>query len=262
MFRSAAAIAATATLLLLAGLGGAAYGDSGSSVMAPGTEAPVPSTTAPTAEEPLTTTATAPPTTTTTASPTATSVPTTTTSAPAQAPGRTEPAPSSPAPTPAPAAAPTPEPGCSAAALGLDGVAPQVGLPAEVAAARDAIVAAAVACDWHRLDTLTAGEFAYSYGVGPRPVSYWQDLEARGEPATAQMVIALTFSHGVDDQFDQPIYYWPAALSTAPGSAEWEELAGIYGADALAAMAELGGFTGDRHGIRADGDWRFFILGS
>lgn len=236
MFRSAAAITATATVMLIAGLGGAAaYGDSGSEASA---EPAASSTTTPaTADAPATTLA--PPTTlpTTTLPPTTTTLaPTTTTS--------------------------VPEPDCSAAALDLDRLPPQPGLPPEVAATRDAIVAAAVACDWERLDALTAGEFAYSYGIGRRPISYWQEREYHGEPATAQMVLALSLSYGMDDQFDQPVYYWPAALGTPPGSPEWSELAGLYTDDELARMADFGGFTGHHHGIRADGDWRYYIFGN
>ncbi len=128
-----------------------------------------------------------------------------------------------------------------------------------MAAARDRIARAAIACDWELLHRLTAGDFAYSYGIGRRPVDYWQELEAAGEAVTAQMVVALGMSFGVDHQFEQPIYYWPAALGADPGAAEWAELPDVYTEAELAKMTEFGGFTGHRHGIRADGDWRFFV---
>lgn len=155
--------------------------------------------------------------------------------------------------------------GCSAA--GLDPVlAPQPGLPPAVARIRSEIAAAAVACDYARLEALAlAGQpgFRTSFGNGADPADYWARLEAAGEEPLRMLVRTLTLPHAREsyDPGDPAIYVWPSVHAADPAEADWRALEGLYTAEEIAGFRELGGFLGWRVGIADDGDWLFFVAG-
>jgi hypothetical protein len=94
--------------------------------------------------------------------------------------------------TPAPAL-------CSASDLSPQSE-PQPGLPEEVARMRESIVAAAVACDYDRLEELAlAGEFFYYEGLNDypdSPASFWQEREESGHDPLWTLAQALTEPYG------------------------------------------------------------------
>jgi hypothetical protein len=110
-------------------------------------------------------------------------------------------------------------------------------LPTAVAATRQQIIEAAVACDYEALAALaTSGAGFFAYGDDPAgdPGAYWRSLEAGGGVPLRLMVVTLNLPAE------------PAAVG------------GIEGAYYLWSDGE-GGATGYRIGISAEGEWLFFL---
>lgn len=139
-------------------------------------------------------------------------------------------------------------------------------LPSAVAAMRDSILEAAIACDYGRLEALAlAGGpiFVYSFGVVGRPADHWRELEAGGEEPMAMLVRTLSLPWARETLEVEPhVYYvWPSAYLIEATPADWRALERLYTAEELEAMREYGGFIGWRAGITETGDWRFFVAG-
>lgn len=158
---------------------------------------------------------------------------------------------------------------CSTATVRLT-LTPQPGLPAAVAAKRQAIFDAAVACDIEGLVALTDPDgFKASFGDDD-PSTLWQDAEERGDPVLLDLVRHL------NQAFEPPpgatgsdLYVWPSAfnlLQDADGSGlpadDYALLLQLYSRDELQGMFDgIGGYIGYRTAITTSGDWVFFVAG-
>lgn len=156
-------------------------------------------------------------------------------------------------------------PSCSAA--GLDPLQPELaGLPPAVAEMRRAILRAAEACDYAKLEelALAGGEtFIYSFGNGGSPAEYWRGAEAAGENAMAMLVrtLALPYARETFDIEPYLLYVWPSAYLVESSEEDWAALAELYSPEEIELFEEYGSFIGWRVGITETGDWRFFVAG-
>jgi hypothetical protein len=151
---------------------------------------------------------------------------------------------------------------CSA--TGAPQPAEQAGLPGAVAATRDAIVAAATACDLNALEELGGPDLNTSFGGGG--FQNLIDWETSGQGELGTLVRLFDTPYAVQDLADQGIYYvWPAAFAYDA----WEEipaddleaLLAIYTQEELDGIALFGSYAGWRVGITDTGEWKFFIAG-
>ena len=147
---------------------------------------------------------------------------------------------------------------CSASGLSAD--LPEDGsLPEAVAEVRGEIAAAAVACDYDRLQELALEQdgFTYSYGGETSAADYWAGEEERGQDVMKILVESLR----QNGHLYQGNWVWPTAYSDTPTDADWSALSGLYPADQLTSWREQGQFLGYRVGITPGGDWQFFVAG-
>src|SRR5215204_7440482 len=139
----------------------------------------------------------------------------------------------------------------------------EISLPPEVAEKRDAIVAAAQALEYDRLDTLLdAKHFSYSFGESGDPVGYWRRLEKEGHVPILGDYLPVVFSAPYARKLDT--FVWPSAYAKKP--AQWTEedrqwLRNLYTEEEIRQFEEAGAYLGHRAGIRADGTWLFFVAG-
>lgn len=134
-------------------------------------------------------------------------------------------------------------------------------LPDAVAAMRDQIAAAAVSCDYDRLQELAlqgSGGFTASYGAETSAADFWRGEEERGGKPLARLVQVLATPFGRNEA---GFYAWPSAYTDTPTEAQWQALEGIYSHDEIASFKELGSYLGYRVGITPAGDWQFFVAG-
>jgi len=147
---------------------------------------------------------------------------------------------------------------CSASGLSAD--LPDDGaLPEAVSTLRTQIAAAAVACDYDRLQELALEQdgFTYSYGGETSAADYWAGEEERGRPVLKILLESLR----QNGHLYQGNWVWPTAYSDTPTDADWSALSGLYPADQLTNWKEQGQFLGYRVGITPTGDWQFFVAG-
>jgi hypothetical protein len=147
---------------------------------------------------------------------------------------------------------------CSASGLSAD--LPDDGaLPEVVSTLRAQIAAAAVACDYDRLQELALEQdgFTYSYGGETSAADYWAGEEERGRPVLKILLESLR----QNGHLYQGNWVWPTAYADAPTDADWSALSGLYPADQLTSWQEQGQFLGYRVGITPGGDWQFFVAG-
>lgn len=167
------------------------------------------------------------------------------------------------APGPSPPAAGEPRPeeapaGCSAATVA--GPLPaQPELPPAVAATREAIFAAATACDFAALDALAPSELRYTFGDHGDAVAAWREAEARGEPVLRWMAEVLRATpaneHG--------LWVWPAFFTRTVAkwsAADRREAERMLGED-FASLTGSGAYLGYRVGLAEDGTWMYFVAG-
>jgi hypothetical protein len=183
------------------------------------------------------------------------------TESPSGGPPRPADAPASASP-PAPAASePRPEEmstGCSAATV-ADPLPAQPELPPAVAATRQAIFAAATACDFAALDDLAPPTLRYSFGENVDAVAAWRAAEARGEPVLRCMAAVLT----AEPAHEHGRWVWPGFFVRPV--AEWSagdrsEAERLLGED-FAALTGSGAYLGYRVGVAEDGTWTYFVAG-
>ncbi len=158
----------------------------------------------------------------------------------------------------------TPAVQCSATGQPTPG--PVTGLPAAVAAKRDAVIVAALACDFDTLESLADPNFRVSFGGGGFDLLIEWETQGRGQLGT--LVKLLDTTH-VRQEFTEPgippYYTWPAAFDYDT----WEEipqplldeLLTIYTTEELEMISEFGSYAGWRTGFTEDGSWMFFIAG-
>ncbi len=150
---------------------------------------------------------------------------------------------------------------CSAQGTIIDAQ-PSDGMPAEVAAARDVLLDAALRCDEQMLFTAIeeSESFSFSFGDHDDAIGYWWDLEAAGDEPFLRLaqVLGTTPSTVHDGQ----LWVWPQVHT---GRAEdttaeaWAELTWLD--DPAAIRASHDGYLDWRVGISSDGEWRFFVRG-
>ena len=156
-----------------------------------------------------------------------------------------------------------PEAACSTSGLRL--TLPEQELPPDVAAVRERIFGAAVACDYETLEqiALEQGEgFTFSYGGGTSAAGHWRELEESG--ADEPMRILATILTLPYTRNESGSYAWPTAYQESPTEADWQALvdAGLYSQEEIDSMQAGGsGYLGYRTAITADGDWQFYVAG-
>jgi hypothetical protein len=173
--------------------------------------------------------------------------------------------PSTPAVTPTNVAttiATAPEGECSAQGVSLPAEAEA--LPAAVANTREAILAAAAACDIAALESFAGETFTTSFGGGG--VENLRSWEDRGEQPLAKLLHLFDMSYATVDLEDgREIYVWPAAATYESWSEisdeEMNELRQVHSEGELDEIAEYGSYIGWRTGIDQDGTWLYFVAG-
>lgn len=152
---------------------------------------------------------------------------------------------------------------CSAMGMSRD-LPPQPELPAPVAATRQAIVDAAVTCDWDALRALAAvagDEFVASFG-GMEPLGLWQSGEPSPNGPLRAMVIVLRAPYR-SSEFEQGLLYgWPEAFGADPlTDAHRLPVAELYSQDTWDRFRQGDGYGGYRAVIKSDGTWTAFVEG-
>ncbi len=147
----------------------------------------------------------------------------------------------------------------------LDPPEPDPDLPEPVEATRQAIAAAAIACDYEALAALTdSSSFTYSFGSSGDPGGFWRESERRSGEVLRFMVETLKLDWVPDDTTGTTYYTWPGVFtrnwSEVP-DAERDALRPLYGDNDFLQWDQFGGFFGWRHGIDDRGTWRFFVAG-
>lgn len=153
---------------------------------------------------------------------------------------------------------------CSATDLDVSS-APQEGLPDAVAKIRGQIIEAAASCAYERLEVLAGEEFTYSFGGGDDFVGFLRRGEDSAPRPLRYLVELLDRPYGTVEVQGQTQYVWPSAFASDSWdevpAADREALTPLYHEDDFARFAQLGGYTGYRVGISADGRWLFFVAG-
>jgi len=151
---------------------------------------------------------------------------------------------------------------CSAFGMPLADV--QDGLPDDVATTRQAIMAAAITCDYEALEIL-APELLTSFGGGGFDnLQIWEE-EGTYRPLAILVSLFDTPFATQDIEGNPRFYVWPSAFvydtwDQIPAT-DLEPLAGIYTQEELDQIATFGSYAGWRIGITEDGEWRFFVAG-
>jgi hypothetical protein len=152
-------------------------------------------------------------------------------------------------------------PTCSAARLSAN--LPAQKLPAAVAAVRQRIASAAVACDFEKLERIgkEKGGFAFTFGGAKSAAAHWRAQEAGGAKplATLVKILGLPVTRN-----EVGAYAWPSAYTAHPKAADWNALvrAGVLTrAKATKAQQSDNVYYGYRTAITRTGDWQFFVAG-
>lgn len=141
---------------------------------------------------------------------------------------------------------------------------PEQELPEAVAAVRQRIFDAAIACDYESLEAiaLEQGEgFTFSYGGETSAADFWRGLEESGETPLLDLVRIVSIPHTRNESGS---YAWPSAYDETPTDEDWQALvdAGLYTQAEVDEMkAQNTGYLGWRTAITAEGDWQFFVAG-
>jgi hypothetical protein len=152
---------------------------------------------------------------------------------------------------------------CSAAALSPK--LPKQNLPAGVASVRARIAAAAVACDYAKLQRIALEKgngFKFSFGSETSAAAYWRRLESqhRDKPlARLVKILSIPFTRN-----ETGAYAWPSAYTDKPTAANWNALVqkGVYTRAEVNRMRKGGNvYYGYRTAITRSGDWQFFVAG-
>ena len=160
-----------------------------------------------------------------------------------------------------------PEVECSTSGVRL--TLPEQDLPPAVADVRERVFAAALACDYERLEeiALEQGEgFTFSFGASRSPAEYWREREEAddAEPAPKPMFALATILTLPSTRNESGSYAWPSAYDESPTEEDWQAIvdAGLYTQEQVEQMQAGGtGYLGYRTAITPDGDWQFFVAG-
>jgi len=170
-----------------------------------------------------------------------------------------------PEPEPEPAEeSPDPDPAGDCSASGAQIVAPALpDVPADVVAARDFLLDAALRCDEQLLFTAIEESemFTYSFGDEGDAIGYWWDLEEAGEEPFLHLARVLATTPALADGGE--IWVWPQVTTGRDENTTaeaWAELDWMSDAEIEASQGEVG-YLHWRAGITTDGEWRFFVAG-
>lgn len=151
--------------------------------------------------------------------------------------------------------------GCSAE--GVEVPQPVGDIPDEIAAKRDAIVAAVSSCDLARIEELASADFRTSVvGGGIEDLARWEES---GEGRLDVLLNLFGTTPGVLEIEDGLVYYvWPAAAIY-----EWDdvphdlvdELEPVINTGDLDAFANFGSYLGWKTAIDSNGNWVYFVAG-
>ncbi len=161
---------------------------------------------------------------------------------------------------------------CSAGDLGTPRKPPSTarGLPAVVTSKRNAILTAALACNYDTLQSLLAPGFTASFGGPPDPIVFWKEQEAAGEPVLRVLALLLQTKPAFEkfDNNQDARYVWPAAATwdpstplTAAQKAELKALVNTFGRESGISPLPQDGYLYYRTGITKTGEWTFFVVG-
>ena len=157
------------------------------------------------------------------------------------------------------------EPRCSADGMQI-GPLDSDGLPSPVAARRQELIDAAVACDYRALSRLARENGVdLRYEGEPMPVAQWRERERDGQPILGPLAGLLSLAHTRDQVDGARRFTWPTAVdwpSADLGNAQDRvALRGVVGEAGIFGWAEAGGYVGWRTSITADGTWTRFWYG-
>jgi hypothetical protein len=126
---------------------------------------------------------------------------------------------------------------------------------------RRRIVAAAVACDYKTLNSLSrerGKDFTFTFGPESDLAEAWRRQEAEGQPVLAQLVKVLSLPYVKL----HTLYVWPSVYGPGAGPKDWSALEGLYSAEEIRELRAIGeGYIGFRTGIDTSGDWQFAVAG-
>jgi hypothetical protein len=156
---------------------------------------------------------------------------------------------------------------CSAQRLG-GLLKPEAGVPSTVAATRERIGRAAVACDYDALGRLAsegAAPFTFTYGDATRAETYWRNEELTGARPLSKLVKILSLEPATRRTGEETQFVWPAAYAydswVAVPDAQKDALRAVYTPPQIAEFRDQHSYIGYRVGISATGEWLFFVAG-
>lgn len=154
---------------------------------------------------------------------------------------------------------------CSAEGLTV-GPVDNDGIPAAVAATRQALIDAAVACDYGELGTRSVADATdLQYEGEAFPVRQWRRTERQGTEVLAPLARLLALAPVRVRDGDTVRFTWPSAVEwpfadvAPPG--ERRELVEAVGRDGIFGWSEAGGYAGWRVSIAPDGRWTRYWYG-
>ena len=154
---------------------------------------------------------------------------------------------------------------CSADGLSV-GPLDNDGLPSPVARTRQALLDAAVACDFRAFNQRAVDDATDLRFEGAAfPVQDWRRKERRGDAVVAPLARLLALSPARVQDGNRRLFVWPDAVEwpaadVAPGSSR-ADLEAAVGPDGVFGWAEAGGYSGWRLAISANGRWVRYWFG-
>ena len=139
---------------------------------------------------------------------------------------------------------------------------PDQELPEAVAETRNAIAAAAAACDHAALASMADEDgtvVSIGGGKGVDPIDHWVAEARLGDDPLIAMARLLTTTPATDPETGT--WAWPAIAVDPAFDASWEELEPILGSEVVDQMRDGPGYLGRRIGITPDGRWMFATAG-
>jgi hypothetical protein len=138
------------------------------------------------------------------------------------------------------------------------------GVPVEVSRARQAIVEAALACDYDALNRIGAfGPMVTTIDGEPAPVDTWAQRERQGEAILRSVAGILSLTPA--DAGEDGSLTWPSAVdwhfSDVAPAGERQALVDVVGEDGVFGWEETGGYAGWRSTIGPAGNWLSLTLG-
>ena len=140
------------------------------------------------------------------------------------------------------------------------------GIPSPVAARRQELIDAAVACDYREL-----GRLARQTGVDIRiegevvPVRQWREREHDAQPILRPLAGILSLQHVRRTGDGGAEFVWPNAVdwpfADVADARDRQALIEVVGENGIFGWSEAGGYAGWRTSIGADGAWLTFWYG-